>query len=77
MKNIYTCDDIANSIIIDITGDQFDEFYPKVYVGKMDEFHNRFKVIQIFDFKGFEGYENECKKRLVYLYEIIISEMQY
>ena len=57
---------IKNGLIIDITGDQFDE--APVYVGYMDDFHKRFDFVAAFEHEGLPNDE------YVELYEIIISQ---
>lgn len=54
----YSYEDVKNGLIIDITGDQFDDYDSPVFVGNMDEFHASF------DFRGAtdlskEGYPYE------------------
>ena len=58
-----------DTVLIDITGDQFEDFSPKVFVGKHSEFHNQFKIYDIrpVDFsylvrRGSEGYEKVFKE---------------
>ena len=53
-------------MIIDITGDQFDE--APIYVGYMDDFHKRFDFVEAFEHEGLPNDE------YAELYEIIISQ---
>lgn len=46
----YKEQDIENGLIIDITGDQFNE--SPVYVGHMDDFHKRFDFVAAFEHEG-------------------------
>lgn len=48
----YEEDDLRDSLIIDITADQFDDYDIPVYVGKIDPFHKRFRFIQAHDYDG-------------------------
>lgn len=48
----YTSDSTRDGLIIDITGDQFDDCYTPVYVGYMDSFHDSFEFRQVSDYNG-------------------------
>ena len=69
-------------IIIDITGDQFDDrdscgrYDIPVYVGKMDEFHGLFTIngYEVFDFGGIDSYIGPTSARLIRLYREIVGE---
>ena len=62
----YEEQNIKNGLIIDITGDQFDE--APVYVGYMDDFHKRFDFVAAYEHEGLPNDE------YAELYEIIISQ---
>ena len=53
-------------MIIDITGDQFNE--APIYVGYMDDFHKRFDFVAAF------GHEGLLNKEYAELYEIIMTQ---
>lgn len=61
----YEAKDLENGIIIDITGDQFDDYEVPVYVGRVDAFHRSFDFIQAHDYEGLNN------GRLCRLYRII------
>lgn len=62
----YEEQNVKNGLIIDITGDQFNEV--SVYVGYTDNFHKRFEFLNAYEYEGLIS--NEYKK----LYDIIISQ---
>lgn len=66
----YTYDDIKDGLIVDITGDQFNDYDKSVYVGKSDTFHDSFDFIQANDYEGLNG------RRLSMLYEKIVRQME-
>ena len=61
----YEASDLANGLIIDITGDQFGDYEEAVFVGEADQFHKSFEFIQAHDI----GPLND--RRLCSLYGII------
>lgn len=61
----YEEQNIENGLIIDITGDQYDE--APVYVGYMDSFHKRFDFVAAYEHEGLSDEH-------IMLYEIIISQ---
>ena len=62
----YKKENIKNGLIIDITGDQFNE--APVYVGYMDDFHKRFDFAAAYEHEGLPNEE------YAELYDIIISQ---
>ena len=62
----YEEENIKNGLIIDITGDQFNE--APVYVGCMDDFHKRFDFVAAYEHEGLPHEE------YAELYDIIISQ---
>ena len=62
----YEEQNIENGLIVDITGDQFNE--ATVYVGYMDNFHKRFDFIAAYEHEGLPNEE------YAELYNIIISQ---
>lgn len=62
----YEEQNIENGLIIDITGDQFNE--APVYVGYMDNFHKRFDFVAAYEHEGLPNEE------YAELYEIIIRQ---
>ena len=62
----YIGQDIENGLIVDITGDQFNE--ASVYVGYMDNFHKRFAFVKAYEHEGLPN------KEYARLYEIIICQ---
>jgi len=62
----YEEQNIANGLIIDITGDQFNE--SPVYVGYMDNFHKRFDFVAAYEHEGLPNAE------YAELYETIIRQ---
>ena len=48
--SFYREQDLRNGLIIDITGDQFDDYGLPVYVGFKDHFHNTFEFVHAVDF---------------------------
>ncbi len=62
----YDKQDIENGLIIDITGDQFNE--PPVYVGYMNGFYKQF------DFLAAYEHESLLDGELIKLYNIILSQ---
>ena len=60
----YEANDFKNGIIIDVTGDQFDDCKIPVYVGYLDDFHQSFDFIEAYDYDGLND-------RLLVLYKII------
>ena len=65
----YERSDLQYGLIIDITGDQFEEYDFPVYVGSMDYFHKSFEFNQAYDYKGLND------RRLLSLYKTILAEM--
>jgi len=65
-SNCYEEQNIKNGLIIDITGDQFNE--TPVYVGYMDDFHKRFDFVAAYEHDGL------LSEEYTELYEIIISQ---
>lgn len=65
-STFYEKQDIENGLIIDITGDQFNEV--PIYVGYMDDFHKRFDFVAAF------GHEGLLNKEYAELYEIIMTQ---
>lgn len=61
----YRYEDLEEGLIIDITGDQFDDYSVPVYVGQMDPFHKSFDFVQAFK------YCTLGDKQLNNLYQII------
>lgn len=57
--------DLEEGLIIDITGDQFDDYEVPVYVGCVDAFHRSFDFIQAHDYDGLND------GRLYCLYQMI------
>jgi len=55
VNNNYSYKDIEKGLIIDITGDQFDDYDIPVYVGYMDDFHASFDYLGATDLSK-EGY---------------------
>ena len=51
----YKQTDLTNGLIIDITGDQFEDYDIPVYVGKIDNFHRSFKLVAAHDYEGMNG----------------------
>lgn len=64
----YEGTDLQGGLIIDITGDQFNDCDCSVYVGGLDPFHRTFEFIQAYDYDGLNG-------RQFSLYRTIIDEM--
>ena len=62
----YDKQDIENGLIIDITGDQFNE--PSVYVGYINDFYKQF------DFLAAYEHESLLDEELIKLYNIILSQ---
>lgn len=62
----YEEQNIENGLIIDITGDQFNE--APVYVGYMDNFHKRFDFVAAYEHEGLPNEE------YAELYETIIRQ---
>lgn len=70
---------LVNGLIIDITGDQFNNqssyynYNKRVYVGKGDAFHKLFEVENrhTYDFEGIENLGYVCQSRLFDLYRKI------
>ena len=62
---IYREEDINNGLIIDITGDQFDE--EPVYFGYIDNFHIKFDFIQAFDLEPLSD------SQLLEIYHILLK----
>lgn len=52
----------AHGLLIDITGDQFDDCFNSVYVGRMDKFHKSFEFRSAIAFEGL----NDRKDREMY-----------
>ena len=48
----YEAEDLQNGLIIDITGDQFDDYDIPVYVGYLDDFHQTFIFNEATDYDG-------------------------
>ena len=48
----YDAKDLEKGLIIDITGDQFEDYGVPVYVGRVDAFHLSFDYIQAHDYEG-------------------------
>ena len=63
----YKEEDLENALIVDITGDQFDDYNIPVYVGFKDSFHRTFDFIQAVDF------DRLSDGRLLDLYRTIMS----
>ena len=63
------------SIIIDITGDQFDDYDESVYVGCFDRFRDGFAFLEATDFEGMCTLNEECQKRMYKIYETIMQYM--
>ena len=61
---------LQDGLIIDITGDQFQDYNCPVYVGNGDPFHQSFNFRQAHDYEGLND------ERLYSLYETIIIEMK-
>ena len=61
----YDNDTTAKGILIDITGDQFDDCFNSVYVGKMDHFH------ELFEFRSATAYIKLNDEELREMYSII------
>lgn len=62
----YEEQNIEQGLIIDITGDQFNE--APIYVGYMDDFHNRFDFVAAYEHNGLPNAE------YAELYEAIVSQ---
>ena len=63
----YASVDLMNGLIIDITGDQFEDYSLPVYVGNMDSFHLTFELIQAHDYDGLNSV------RLCNLFQVILE----
>lgn len=61
----YEFEDLQDGLIIDITGDQFEDYDNPVHVGLLDSFH------QSFDFNQAHDYDGINDERLWGLYRII------
>lgn len=61
----YEETDLENGLIIDITGDQFDDFDEPVFIGMADTFHRTFHFNQAHDYTELGDH------RLHYLYRIV------
>lgn len=62
----YEEQNIKNGLLVDITGDQFNEV--PIYVGYMDSFHKQFTFIGAFEYEGLLNEEHDK------LYKIIIQQ---
>ena len=65
----YGFDNLRNGLIVDITGDQFEDYNSSVYVGYLDLFHQSFDFIQAHDYNGLND------RRLCFLYQVIMKNM--
>lgn len=61
----YEQADLKNGLIIDITGDQFEDYDIPAYVGKIDDFHRSF------EFRSAHDYDGLNDGRLIGLYQKI------
>lgn len=61
----YEAKDLEKGLIIDITGDQFDDYEVPVYVGSVDAFHRSFDFIQAHDYHGLSGGRLDCLYRII------------
>lgn len=66
----YVKEDLAQGLLIDITGDQFANYSKPVFVGYMDAFHSGFEFDEADDFDGLHGF------RLKELYKIVQEYIQ-
>ena len=57
-------------MLIDITGDQFEDYSIPVYVGPMDEFHQSFTFVQAHDYNGLGSYRLSKLLQSIELYLI-------
>lgn len=69
MLTRYEEKNIKNAIIVDITGDQFNDYEVPVYVGLLDAFHRTFDFVQAVDYDGLKD------GRLSDLYQMIVAEI--
>lgn len=61
----YEEKDLEKGLIIDITGDQFDDYEEPVYVGYVDSFHRSFDFIQAHDYDGLNDGRLYCLYRMI------------
>ena len=61
----YEAKDLEKGLIIDITGDQFDDCEVPVYVGSVDAFHRSFDFIQAHDYDGLNDGRLYCLYRMI------------
>ena len=61
----YEAKDLEKGLIIDITGDQFDDYEVPVYVGLVDVFHRSFDFIQAHDYDGLNDGRLYCLYRMI------------
>lgn len=64
----YEAKDLTDGLIIDITGDQFDDYDIPVYVGCVDTFHKSFAFIQAHDYDGLNDGRLDSLYRLIEKY---------
>lgn len=60
----YEAKDLENGLVIDITGDQFEDYDITVYVGTIDAFHQSFDFIQAVDFDVLDDNRN-CLYKII------------
>ena len=84
----YEAEDLKGGLIINITGDQFDDYDIPIYVGYLDRFHQTFDFTEASDYNGLSNYRlcdlyekvgNICraKKRLTFAGKILFWGLLY
>ena len=64
----------VDGLIVDLTADQYPEYYKRIYVGSYDDFHNRYEMKRQ-TYRGFLDLGPDCWSWMQEIYDLIHEEL--